>query len=114
MRPVGRYRFTLFWASVLIGLGVGFMVMGVACAGLLLLLPDRIPVPYPWPRLLAAAVAAVGGLLLGAPLILIGQLVQVFLDQRRLLGRIQHRLRRWEDERESERAHPMRGPVRRP
>ena len=90
------------------------MVLGVACAGLLLLLPDRIPVPYSWPRLLTAAVAVVGGLLLGAPLILIGQLVQVFLDQRRLLGRIHRRLRRWEDERESERTHPMRGPVRPP
>ncbi len=114
MRPAGRYRFTLFWASVLVGLGVGVMAMGVVCAGLLLLLPDRIPVPYPWPRLLAAAVAVVGGLLVGAPLIMIGQLVQVFLDQRRLLGRIHHRLRRWEDERESERTHPMRGPVRPP
>jgi hypothetical protein len=114
MRPAERYRFTLFWASVLVGLGVGVMAMGVVCAGLLLLLPDGIPVPYPGPRLLAAAVAVVGGLLVGAPLILIGQLVQAFLDQRRLLGRIHRRLRRWEDERESERTHPMRGPVRPP
>ena len=114
MKPTERYRFTRFWASVLIGLGVGVMAMGVVCAGLLFLLPDRIPVPYPWPRLLAPAVALVGGLLLGAPLILAGQLVQVFLDQRRLLASIHHRLRRWEDERESERAHPMRGPVRPP
>jgi hypothetical protein len=114
MGPAGRYRFTLFWASVLVDLGVGVIAMGVVCAGLLLLLSDQIPVPDSWPRLLAAAVAVVGGLLMGAPLILIGQLVQVFLEQRRLLGRIHHRLRRWEDERESERTHPMRGPIRPP
>jgi hypothetical protein len=104
------YRFTQFWASVLVGLGVGVMVMGVVSAGLLVLLPTQIPVPYPWPRILVAAVAVVGGLLIGAPLIVTGQLVQVFLDQRRLLAGIHRRLRRWEDERESERTHPMRGP----
>jgi hypothetical protein len=114
MRPAERYRFTLFWASGLVGLGVGVMAMGAVCAGLLLLLPDRIPVPLPWPHLLVAAVSLAGGLLVGAPLILVGQLVQVFLDQRRLLASIHRRLRRWEDERESERAHPMRGPVRPP
>jgi hypothetical protein len=104
-----RYRFTRFWASVLVGLGGGAMVMGVVCAGLLVLLPAEIPVPYPWPRVLVAAVAIVGGFLVGAPLILTGQLVQIFLDQRQLLARIHRQLRRWEDERESERTHPMRG-----
>lgn len=94
----------------MVGLGVGAMVMGVVSAGLLVLLPAQIPVPYPWPRVLVAAVAIVGGLLVGAPLILTGQLVQIFLDQRRLLAGIHRRLRRWEDERESERTHPMRGP----
>lgn len=110
MRSTEQYRFTRFWASVLVGLGVGAMVMGVVSAGLLVLLPAQIPVPYPWPRVLVAAVAIVGGLLVGAPLILTGQLVQIFLDQRRLLAGIHRRLRRWEDERESERTHPMRGP----
>ena len=104
------YRFTQFWASVLVGLGVGVMVMGVVSAGLLVLLPAQIPVPYPWPRILVAAVVVVGGLVIGAPLIVTGQLVQIFLDQRRLLAGIHRRLRRWEDERESERTHPMRGP----
>jgi hypothetical protein len=104
------YRFTQFWASVVVGLGVGVMVLGVVSAGLLVLLPAQIPVPYPWPRILVAAVAVVAGLVVGAPLIVTGQLVQVFLDQRRLLAGIHRRLRRWEDERESERTHPMRGP----
>jgi hypothetical protein len=114
MRSAGRYGFTLFWASVLVGLGAGLMAMGAVGAGLLLLMPDWIPVPPPWPRLLAAAVAVLGGVIAGTPLILAGQLVQVFLEQRRLLERIHRRLRRWEDERESERDHPMRGPVRPP
>jgi hypothetical protein len=39
-----RYRFTLFWASVMIGLGV--MALGVVAAGLLIFLPGRVPVPY--------------------------------------------------------------------
>ena len=106
------YRFTRFWASVLIGLGVGVMMLGVASAGLLLLLPDLIPVPYGRPRVLTVAVAVAGGFVVGAPLIVTGQLVQVVLDQRRLLTGIHRRLRRWEDERESERKHPMRGPQR--
>jgi hypothetical protein len=79
---------------------------------MLVLLPDRTPVPVYWPRYLVAAVAFAGGFLLGAPLIVSGQLVQVLLDQRRILGRIQHRLHCWEDEREAERMHPMRGPER--
>ena len=106
------YRFTQFWASVLAGLGVGIMMMGAVGAGLLLLLPDRIPLPYPGPRVLAAVIMLAGSVMVGAPLIVAGQLVQVVLDQRRLLARIHHRLRRWEDEREAERPHPMRGPGR--
>jgi O-antigen ligase len=107
-----RYGFTRFWASVLIGLGVGVMALGVVAAGLLVLLPGRVPVPSGRPPVLAAAVALVGGLVVGAPLVLTGQLVQVFLDQRRLLAGIQRSLRRWEDERDAERDRPMRGPVR--
>ena len=103
-----RYRFTLFWASVLVGLGVGVMALGMATAGVILLLPGGIPIPYGRPPVLAAAVALIAGLVVGAPLIMIGQLVQVFLDQRRLLASIQRSLRRWEDERESERDQPMR------
>ena len=108
------YRFTRFWASVLVGLGFALLGIGLLGAGLLVLLPADIPVPSPWPRSLVAAVAIVGGVVIAAPLILFGQLIQIFLDQRRLLARIQNRLRRWEDEREAERARPMRGPQRLP
>lgn len=111
-KPPTRYRLTQFWASVLVGLGFAVLVVGLLGGGLLVLLQNEIPIPAPWSRPLVAAIAAVGGLILSAPLILAGQLVQIFLDQRRLLGRIHRRLQRWEDERESERAHPMRGPDR--
>ena len=112
MRRAARYRFTLFWASVLVGLGVGVMAIGVVAGGLLVLLPGRVPIPYALPDVLASAVVLVCGFLVGAPLVLTGQLVQVFLDQRQLLANIQRSLRRWEDEREAERDHPMRGPGR--
>ena len=75
MRPAERYWFTGFWASVLVGLGVGVMVLGVAGAGLLLFLPDQVPLPYRWSPILAAAVALAVGLLVGAPLVLVGRLV---------------------------------------
>ena len=111
-KPPARYRLTQFWASVLVGLGFAVLVLGLVTGGLFVLLQAEIPVPAPWTRPLVAAVAVAGGLVLSAPLILAGQLVQIFLDQRRLLGRIHRRLQRWEDERESERSHPMRGPDR--
>ena len=114
MTTTGRFRFTAFWASILVGLGFAFAVVGVVGAGLLILLQAEIPVPSPWSRPLVAGVVLVGGLVIAAPLVLTGQLVQIFLDQRRLLGRIHRRLRRFEDERESERTHPMRGRGRPP
>src|SRR5262249_40001477 len=114
MGTAGRFRFSTFWASVLIGLGCAFVVVGVAGAGLLMLFPAEIPVPPPWPRPLVAAVILVGGLVVAVPLVLTGQLVQIILDQRRLLGQIHRRLRRFEDERESERTHRMWGPGRHP
>ena len=114
MATTGRFRFSAIWASILIGFGCAFVVVGVAGAGLLILFPAEIPVPPPWPRPLVAAVILVGGLAVAAPLVLTGQLVQIFLDQRRLLGQIHRRLRRFEDERDSERTHRMWGPGRHP
>jgi hypothetical protein len=109
MATTGRFRFTAFWASLLVSLGFAFAVVGIVGAGLLMLLQSDIPVPPPWPRPLVAAALILGGLIIAAPLVLTGQLFQIFLDQRRLLGRIHRDLRRFEDERESERTHPMRG-----
>ena len=50
MTGTRRYRFTLFWASVLVGLGVGVMALGVVTAGVILLLPGNIPFPTDAPR----------------------------------------------------------------
>lgn len=109
-----RYRLTHVWTLVLVGVGLAIFLIGVPSAALLLLLPSEIPVPAPWPRSLVAAAALVGGLVVAAPLILTGPLVQILLDQRRLLGQIHRRLRRWEDERDAERTSPMRGSRRAP
>jgi len=112
MTTTGRFRFTAFWASVLVSLGFTFAVVGVVGAGLLMLLQSEIPVPPAWSRPVAASVVLLGGLVIAAPLVLTGQLLQIFLDQRRLLRLIHRSLLRFEDERESERAQPMRGPGR--
>jgi hypothetical protein len=50
MTGTRRYRFTLFWASVLVGLGVGVMALGVVTAVVILLLPGNIPIPYGRPQ----------------------------------------------------------------
>lgn len=114
MATTGRYRFTALWASVLVGLGFAFAAVGLVGAALLILFQTELPVPPPWSRPLMAGVVLVGGLVIAAPLVLAGQLVQIFLDQRRLLAGILRSLRRFEDERETERTHPMRGPGRQP
>jgi len=52
MASTRRYQFARFWASVLLGLGFAFMVIGPVSAGLLLLLSAEIRVPRrgpaPW------------------------------------------------------------------
>ena len=113
MATPGGFRFTAFWASIMVGLGFALAVVGLVGAALLMVVPE-IPVPPPWSRTLVAGALLVGGLVIASPLVVAGQLVQIFLDQRRLLGRIHRRLRRFEEERDSERTHPMRGRGRPP
>jgi hypothetical protein len=67
MAARGRFRFTAFWASILVGLGFAFAAVGIVGAGLLLLLQAEIPVPPPWSRALVAAAVFVGGLVVAAP-----------------------------------------------
>jgi len=94
-----KYRFTAEWARLLIALGYTLMAISVLAgitlfafdpAGLLAHLPLRQKAVAHW---LALVFLPLIGLLLGAPLIVSGQLIQIFLDQRRLLGRIARRLR---------------------
>ena len=92
-------RFTRFWARILVWQGLVFVAGGALLASVTLILD------IPWgsvtgqavvERVLVAAFLVVSGVLAGAPLIVLGQVVLLFVDQRRLLGRMSRRLGRWE------------------
>jgi hypothetical protein len=90
-------RFTRLWARLLIVIGLVIVVVGVLLAMVALV------IEMPWrsitgqavlERALVAAFLLVSGILAGAPFIVFGQLLLIFLDQRRLLAAIHRRLRR--------------------
>jgi uncharacterized membrane protein len=92
------YRFTRLWARLMVVIGILFIVLGVAL-GLIALFTEE------WrPGVTGAQVAleravlvgglVISGFLAGSPFIVFGQLIEIFLDQRRLLRRIERRLRR--------------------
>jgi hypothetical protein len=90
------YRFAAFWATVLIVLGMLLAIGGVLFAA------AAIALDMPWgsltgqavlERALAAVVLVISGLLAGAPFIVLGEMMRLFLDLRRLARR-QHRLLR--------------------
>jgi hypothetical protein len=92
-------RFTRLWARILVWQGLVFVAGGALLASVALI------IDMPWgsitgqavvERALVAAFLLVSGVLAGAPLIVLGQLVLLFIDQRRLLGRMARRLGRWE------------------
>jgi hypothetical protein len=100
-----RYRFTRYTARILVALGLTFIVGGVMLSIAAVVAPpswyeteDAARVlPHVGPglrRMAVTASIAAGAVVLGAPMILIGQLVLVFFDQRQLLVRIEARLRR--------------------
>ena len=91
-----RYRFAAFWASVLVIVGLLLIVGG------LLLAVAAVTLDMPWgsltgqavlERALAAVVLVISGLLAGAPFIVLGEMMRLFIDLRRLASR-QHRLLR--------------------
>jgi hypothetical protein len=93
------YRFARFWARALVAIGVMLAATGVLFAALALTLE------MPWggitgqavvERTVAAAVLIVSGVLAGGPFIVLGEMMRVALDQRRLVARIARRLRRWD------------------
>jgi len=90
-------RFTRFWARVLVVMGVVLVVLGVLLALVALV------VEMPWgsitgqavlERVLVAISLVASGVIAGSPFIVFGQLLLIFLDQRRLLAAINRRLRR--------------------
>ncbi len=93
------YRFTRFWAIVLVVTGSIVIALGVVAAVAVAIIgPDvtrYAPTLDPLvARVVATMACAMVGLIVGAPLIVSGQLLDAFLDQHDLLARIHRRLRR--------------------
>jgi hypothetical protein len=85
-----RYRFAAFWATVLVVIGLLLVVGGV------LLAAAAVTLDMPWgsltgqavlERILAAVVLAISGVLAGAPFIVLGEMMKLFIDQQRILER---------------------------
>jgi hypothetical protein len=90
-------RFAAFWARALVVIGMLFVGLGVlfAMAALVLDMPwGRITGQAVLERLVAMIVLIVSGIIAGAPLIVIGEMLQAFLDQRQLLWEIKQALDR--------------------
>lgn len=101
------YRFTRTSATVLVSIGIALMIVGLALALTVVLAPRTI-VPLLPPgapdlaaslgrRALAGLVPLGFGVLVGAPLVVVGEVLHVFLDQRHLLLRQHAALRRIEE-----------------
>jgi hypothetical protein len=91
-------RFSRLWARLLIVIGGVIVALGVILAVVSLVIETP-----PWQtitgqvvleRIIVAVFLAGSGVLAGAPFIVFGQLLLIFLDQRRLLAAIHRRLRR--------------------
>ncbi len=95
---VRRYRFTRFWARLLVIFGIIAIAVGFASAGVALFTEEwRQGVTGTQAAFERAAVVGflvLSGFLAGSPFIVFGELLNIFLDQRRLLGRIHRRLGR--------------------
>jgi hypothetical protein len=119
IRIVARYRFAHFLAGLLSAVGTMLLVLGCALAVLLSFAgyrwaPDSFG-GQPWlERSVGPAVVVLGGLLLGGPLIVIGQFLRVLLGQRQLLSKIDQRLRRREQKAPEPEEPPSTGRFGRP
>ena len=116
-------RLTRFFASIVRASGLAIIAVGVLLAALVWLVPSDTlsivggarPGQDVAVRIFWMLSFLVAGLLAGAPFIVFGQLVLVFLDMRRRLVRIDARLRRrWAVESEPESPHAERLRHRRP
>ncbi|HXD96428.1 MAG TPA: hypothetical protein VN646_07790 [Candidatus Acidoferrum sp.] len=92
-----RYRFAGFWATVLVVMGM------LLIAGGLLLAAAAVTLDMPWgsltgqavlERVLAAALLVISGVLTGAPFIVLGEMMRLFIEQRRIAERQRRLLRR--------------------
>jgi hypothetical protein len=119
-----RYRFTSWWSAL--NITVGFLIFVSSLAGAVfaffhelppLGLLDRAREDAVLVRVAVPVLLVITGLLVAAPFVVLGQVLQISLDQRRLLVRIHERLRVWERERRDERLQrrvaPPTGPATR-
>jgi hypothetical protein len=97
-----RHRFAAFWAAVLVIMGL------LLIAGGMLLAIVAVTLDMPWgtltgqavlERVLAAGLLVISGVVAGAPFIVLGEMLRIFIEQRRvadrqrrLLARIARRL----------------------
>ncbi len=102
------YRFTRIWATVLVWLGIVLGAAGVLLAFLVFVTPSALASSLlAWApdagetvgrhRLLLGLAALLGGLALAGPLIVVGEVLNAFLDQRQFLARQHAAIRRIEE-----------------
>ena len=101
-----RYRFTRFWARLMVIVGILFIALGVILSGVALFTEEwRQGVTGTQAALERAVVVGgllVSGFLAGSPFIVFGQLLEIFLGQRALLARIHRQLSRFGERPRSE------------
>ena len=92
------FRFRRLWARLMVVIGVLFIVLGVVSGGVALFTEEwRQTVSGPQAALERAVVVGglvVSGFLAGSPFIVFGQLLEIWMDQLRMLRRIDRWLRR--------------------
>lgn len=94
-----RYQFTRLWAFVLAVIGSVVMAVGVVAAVAVGIVGPDVTRYMPGvdplvARIVVSVACAAAGFLVGAPLIVAGQVLEAFLDQRDILAKIHRRLRR--------------------
>jgi hypothetical protein len=97
-----RYRFARAWARVEMAVGVLVILVGLGLAAVALRVDPEAPLATlagGRGRAITAAAAALAGLVVGGPIIIIGQLTLVVIEMRGRLVRIDRRARRQQRER---------------
>jgi hypothetical protein len=103
-----RYRFARAWARVEILLGVLVILVGLGLAAVALRIDPEAPLAAlagGRGRVITAVAAGLAGLVVGGPLVVIGQLTLVVIEMRDRVARMDRRARRQERDRR-ERGEP--------